>query len=86
MTEQKELINILKNAINDKKNDVKDYNNRLDQKLSEKCNLSIYTSFMHEKPSYTCCISENTKMAYIKSLFGDAFEPLVQMDFKPNEY
>ena len=39
MTEQKELINILKNAINDKKNDVKDYNNRLDQNLSRKMQL-----------------------------------------------
>ena len=39
MTEQKELINILKDAINDKKNDVKNYNNRLDQNLSRKMQL-----------------------------------------------
>ena len=25
-------------------------------------------------------------MAYIRAYFGDAFELMVQMDFKPNEY
>ena len=39
MTEQNELITILKDAINDKKNDVKEYNNRLDQNLSLKMQL-----------------------------------------------
>ena len=39
MTEQKELITVLKDAINDKKNDVKEYNNRLDQNLSHKMQL-----------------------------------------------
>ena len=50
------------------------------EKLSEKCNLSIYTIFMHDKPTYTCCIYENLLMAYLRAYFGVAFEPLVQMD------
>ena len=42
---------------------------------------SSYASFMHEKPTYTCCISENIIMAcYILNL-GFAYEPLVHMDF-----
>ena len=36
---------------------------------------------MHEKPTYTCCIYENTWMAFRRAYFGVAFEPLVQMDF-----
>ena len=36
---------------------------------------------MHEKPTYTCCIYENTLMAYLRAYFGVAFETLVQMDF-----
>ena len=39
MTEQKELIAVLKEAINHKKSDVKEYNNRLDQNLSQKIEL-----------------------------------------------
>lgn len=39
MTEQNELMAALKEAIDHKKNDIKDYNNRLDQNLSEKINL-----------------------------------------------
>lgn len=39
MTEQKELITVLKEAINHKKSDVKEYNNRLDQNLSQKIEL-----------------------------------------------
>ena len=50
-------------------------------KIIRKWNLSICTSFMHEKPSCTCCIGENTWMAFIRAYFGVAFEPLVQMDF-----
>ena len=51
------------------------------EKLSQKCKESIYASFMHEKPTYTCCISENVIMAcYILNL-GFAYEPLVHMDF-----
>ena len=39
MTEQTELITILKDAINHKKMDVKEYNDRLDQNLSKKMQL-----------------------------------------------
>ena len=39
MTEQTELIAILKDAINHKKSDVKEYNDRLDQNLSKKIEL-----------------------------------------------
>ena len=39
MTEQKELMTILKAAIADKKNDVKEYNRRVDQNLSQKMQL-----------------------------------------------
>ena len=44
-------------------------------------NLSICTIFMHDKPTYTCCIYENTLMAYLRAYFEVAFESLVQMDF-----
>ena len=37
---------------------------------------------MHDKPTYTYCISETLKWhIYIRAYFGVAFEPLVQMDF-----
>ena len=39
MTEQTELITILKDAINNKKNDVREYNNRLDQNLRGKMQI-----------------------------------------------
>lgn len=39
MTEQTELITILKKAINNKKNDVREYNNRLDQNLRGKMQI-----------------------------------------------
>lgn len=39
MTEQTELITVLKDAINNKKNDVREYNNRLDQNLRGKMQI-----------------------------------------------
>ena len=36
---------------------------------------------MHEKPTYTYCISETLKWLIWRAYFGDAFESLVQMDF-----
>ena len=36
---------------------------------------------MHDKPTYTCCIHENTLMAYPRAYVKGAFESLVQMDF-----
>ena len=44
MTEQTELIAILKDAINHKKSDVKEYNDRLDQNLSKKIEIPLSCS------------------------------------------
>ena len=36
---------------------------------------------MHDKPTYTCWIWENTLWHIKRLIFGVAFEPFVQMDF-----